>query len=87
MINVVALNAAGSGNFKVWNDDDTEPDGGALVFKAGTNTNTVLPMGISRDVTFGADGGKFNILNNASTTTDVRVVVVGYFDQVEMNQT
>lgn len=91
MINVVALNAAGDGNLKVWNDDDAEPNGGALVFREGINTNAVLPMGISADFTpflgSATEGGFINIKNNASTTTDVRVVVVGYYDRVEINQT
>lgn len=76
LVNLVALDPAGSGNFKAWDIDETEPPGGVLVFEADSNTNAYVPIG---QTGAGEDDMLTRFLNNSVTSTHIRGVVVGYF--------
>lgn len=85
LVNLVAVNPQSFGNLKIWDTDDTEPDGGVVVFTGGENNSNAIAIGVD-DGGVGSNGGEVIVKNQSAGSTHVRGVVLGYYTAPPTNQ-
>lgn len=80
LLNLVALDAQGSGNLRIYAADESSPQGGVVVYKSGLNNSNAVVAKIADD----QSNGDIAIDVNGDPL-DIRGVVLGYYQNVTDN--